>query len=366
MDSLKDIRKSQDMLCDAIIRPPRAEYDISNMGAPKFRLGNKRFERNDFVLTNKRGLQLQCSWYQPTKESRPRKDLPCLVYLHGNAGCRLDAQRLLRLILPYDITLFTFDFSGCGLSEGEFISLGLYEKDDVETVIEYLRHSDSVSRIALWGRSMGAATAIMFGSSDPSIAGMVLDSPFSNLNKVATELVEVNQIKLPKIVISGALKLIKKRIQERAGFDIEKLNPIDSADSCFIPALFVHGKDDNFILPHHSNDIQKKYGGESNLIQVEGDHNSERPSFCIDSITIFLHNTLLVGEDKFDAESYSEPSFGILPDVDLPEAPIAPQISRGAQPDLSYDLSEDALIEQAIALSLADQEGGGSGGSGGK
>ena len=39
---------------------------------------------------------------------------------------------------------------------------------------------------------MGAATALMFGASDPSIAGMVLDSPFSSLSKLANELVEHN------------------------------------------------------------------------------------------------------------------------------------------------------------------------------
>jgi hypothetical protein len=29
-------------------------------------------------------------------------------------------------ILCHDITLFTFDFSGCGNSEGDYISLGYY------------------------------------------------------------------------------------------------------------------------------------------------------------------------------------------------------------------------------------------------
>lgn len=44
---------------------------------------------------------------------------------------------------------------GCGLSEGEYISLGYYEKDDLSVVIKYLRESGKVSTIGLWGRSMG-------------------------------------------------------------------------------------------------------------------------------------------------------------------------------------------------------------------
>lgn len=53
-------------------------------------------------------------------------------------------------------------------------------------VIEYLRSCGLVSRIGLWGRSMGAATSILVAARDPSIAGMVLDSSFSNLTQVST------------------------------------------------------------------------------------------------------------------------------------------------------------------------------------
>ena len=47
--------------------------------------------------------------------------------------------------------MFAFDFSGSGLSDGEYISLGWYEREDVKTVTEFLRNSGTVSTIALWG-----------------------------------------------------------------------------------------------------------------------------------------------------------------------------------------------------------------------
>jgi alpha/beta superfamily hydrolase len=349
-----DLRKNYDLVCDCIIRPPRASYDIIDLGPNQFRIGNQKFQRTDLELVNPRGLKLQCCHYEPAKETRSRQHLPCVVYLHGNAGCRMDGLNLLRLILPYNITLLTFDFSGCGHSEGEFISLGYFEKDDVQTVTEYLRKSDSVSRIALWGRSMGAATAILFGATDPSIAGLVLDSPFSSLHTVAKELVEINQLKIPKLLVSGALKLIRSSIQDRAHFDIKHLKPLKSAPSCFVPALFVHGSEDNFILPHHSKDIQKVYGGESNLIIVDGDHNSDRPSFCMDSITIFLHNTLLTDEDKFNQENYDvDASLPVIPESRYAEQPPVPERHF---PEFLSDIDEDDLIEQAIALSLLEQQ----------
>jgi alpha/beta superfamily hydrolase len=50
-------------------------------------------------------------------------------------------------LLPYNITVFAFDFTGSGLSEGKHVSLGYYEKDDVKEVVKYLRSTGTVSRI---------------------------------------------------------------------------------------------------------------------------------------------------------------------------------------------------------------------------
>jgi alpha/beta superfamily hydrolase len=100
------------------------------------------------------------------------------------------------------ITLFCFDFAGCGRSEGEFISLGWYERDDVQTVVEWLRGSGRVSTIGIWGRSMGAVTGLMHADRDPSIAGLVLDSPFSNLRTLAEELAKNHSVIL-YIYITG-------------------------------------------------------------------------------------------------------------------------------------------------------------------
>ena len=45
-----------------------------------------------------------------------------------------------------------------------------------------------MSTIGLWGRSMGAGTALMHAYRDHSIAGLVLDSAFSDLAIAAKEI----------------------------------------------------------------------------------------------------------------------------------------------------------------------------------
>ena len=90
-----------------------------------------------------------CSHYErddlPSDEARP-----CVVYLHANSGSRLNAKPTIRLMLPFGISVFCFDFSGSGLSSGKFVTLGSREHRDVEIVVKHLRAQHNVSRIALW------------------------------------------------------------------------------------------------------------------------------------------------------------------------------------------------------------------------
>lgn len=42
-------------------------------------------------------------------------------------------------LLKMKISVCLFDFSGSGLSDGEYISLGYYEQDDILAVVKYLK-----------------------------------------------------------------------------------------------------------------------------------------------------------------------------------------------------------------------------------
>lgn len=217
--------------------------------------------------------------------------MPCVIYMHGNSSCRMEALDCIPYILPSNMTLCCLDFPGCGLSDGEYISLGWYERDDIEALIDYLREHRNATTIGLWGRSMGAVTALMHGDRDPSIAGMVLDSPFSDLKTLVIELGQTHT-KIPKFLISTAMGFVRSSIRSRANFDCYALSPINHVGKCFIPALFATGNQDDFIKPHHTDELHKKYAGDKNVIKFEGDHNSTRPSFFMDSVAIFFQTTL--------------------------------------------------------------------------
>lgn len=212
------------ILASFIIRPPRATYSRRELGPRRFHTDTPRpvaVLRTDLQLVNGRGHKLQCSHFTPyddevsqsvaelaaKEEGLPSSPIlssrkgdnyddddddsngapavttfpldgdsgqrvapmPVVVFLHGNGSCRVEAEMLYEHTLPYGMSLFAFDFSGSGRSDGEYISLGVYEKLDVDTVVSYLSSLPYVTSIALWGHSMGAATATMYaGLVDPS------------------------------------------------------------------------------------------------------------------------------------------------------------------------------------------------------
>jgi len=88
------------------------------------------------------------------------------------------------------------------------------------------------------------------------------------------------------------MKLVRNSVKSKAHFDMLDLSPIDHVSNCFIPALFAVAKGDDFIKPHHAQQLFEKYAGDKNIVKFEGDHNSGRPKFFHDSALIFFYTRL--------------------------------------------------------------------------
>jgi alpha/beta superfamily hydrolase len=74
------------------------------------------------------------------------------------------------------------------MSEGEYISLGYFEQEDVLTVVNHLRNNERIEAIGLWGRSMGAVTAILACRRSAELNVIVCDSPFTSLKRICQDL----------------------------------------------------------------------------------------------------------------------------------------------------------------------------------
>ncbi len=74
------------------------------------------------------------------------------------------------------------DCAGSGMSEGEHVSLGYYEKEDLRVMVERLKVQYGLGTFVLWGRSMGAVTALLYAAKYPDdIMAVISDNAFSDL-----------------------------------------------------------------------------------------------------------------------------------------------------------------------------------------
>ncbi len=233
----------------------------------------------------------------------------------------MDALEILPFLLVHDISLFCLDFSGSGLSQGshpiavdlfvlislsgEYISLGYFEQDDVDVVVKHLRTKDFISRVCLWGSSMGAATALMYAGSeraDERVRCLLLDSGFASLLRLAREVVKSQETSMPRWLFKSAasvgLKLVCSSIRKQAGFDPQQNEPVESAARCRVPALLAHALTDQVIPVQHSRDLHAAYASHAKqLVLFAGDHNTLRPAQFFDAAALFLHTHLLTPGD---------------------------------------------------------------------
>merc|ERR1712187_288099 len=219
------------------------------------------------------------------------------VYVHGNSGCRLDALCALPALFAKGISLFTYDAVGCGLSEGEYVSLGWHERDVLDTVIKHIRSFPDCGSVGVWGRSMGAATTLLHAYRDPTLGAVLLDSAFSSLPLLVEELardgsVGLIPLGLPNWLLDAAVSILRGRVQALADFDINDVVPLKYAVQSSVPAFFLHSEGDSFIKLSHSQALFDAYTGQKRMMITQGDHCTKRSDADMEKAADFFWNAL--------------------------------------------------------------------------
>ena len=293
-------------------RPMKDLYSIHDLGPSLMTFDKVHVHRTDFELKSSQNFTLRCSLFQIQGGGGrgggewgggeggggggggegAAAMRGCVLYLHGNAGNRLDVLPLLPFLVEKGLEVCCFDFAGCGLSEGEFISLGMYESKDALIVANHLRNYFKIRDIAIWGRSMGGVTTIRTAAKTNIFFAIVVDSAFMNLRKLAMDFARENK-KIGKLLTSVILAFIKRSIKKRAKFNINDLDQTILVQHSRCPAYFIAGRGDNFVNPKNTEEMHRLYKGEKYLELVPGDHNAKRESEVVARIVSFLRDSLV-------------------------------------------------------------------------
>ena len=179
---------------------------------------------------------------------------PHLIFVHGLNSVRSanESVGLAARLVERGYSVLLFDLRGHGLSEGDQVSGGYYERWDVWGAYDYLvGHRGAVpGKIGILGFSMGGSTAILAAADEPGIRALAADSPFA----VASELVAqeaARKTPFPSWMVPAFMPAVKLMANGIYGIDLGTLTPVKSVTQLDYPVLIIHGtKDDRVALDH--------------------------------------------------------------------------------------------------------------------
>ncbi|OQR98520.1 Amino Acid-Polyamine-Organocation (APC) Family [Achlya hypogyna] len=296
------IQSGYNQMISWLLQPPRKLYALTALGPATFFLGNRAVTRTDFKVVchssaTKEPYSVQCYLWQALAEA------PIVIYMHSNMGSAVNALPIRDKCLEAGFSFAAFDFGGCGLSTGPYVTGGYEERAQLSAVLDTLATmTEGSSRpVFLWGHSLGAATALELlgrGTTHP-ISGLVLDSPYTSLADMIQSCFENAKsqgIYLPGFVLWMTMALARKSISAKAGFALDEVNPLKSSKSCSVPALFFNGSHDLYVSPTTASRFDDVYGGTATRLTFDGDHYGDRPVGVEKSAITFLRDLVKANE----------------------------------------------------------------------
>jgi hypothetical protein len=143
---------------------------------------------------------------------------------------------------------------GCGQNyQEDTVSLGYRESEQVATVVNFLKEKGY--KVILWGRSMGAATALRYGKTSVIVA----DSAFKSFKSLCKQVAKRNApCFMPNCLISCLFPCvyckIRSDVEEKGEYDVDCLDTTESIKSISPGTLvvFLSGDDDVLIDKRNS------------------------------------------------------------------------------------------------------------------
>jgi uncharacterized protein len=165
------------------------------------------------VTTSSAPLPQQHLWHPMGPKNK------MVVLFHGNAGNVSDRLFKAKFLIDagYGVTLA--EYRGFGGNSGTPTERGLYA--DAQSVIETLIHQGvAIENMVLMGESLGTGVAVEMATRFPTIAGLILETPYTSLPDAGAahypwlpvhwlmrdkyeSLKKIGQLTMPKFIIHG-------------------------------------------------------------------------------------------------------------------------------------------------------------------
>lgn len=219
------------------------------IGRPPADLGIKNIELAD-----------RSAWFLPASPSRA-----CVLLLHGVRSNRRSMLKRARFLVHHGYSSLLIDLQAHGESPGDYISYGHLESDDVRHAIAFLQQHKLCAKVAILGRSLGGAAAIL---AQPPLAvdAMIVEASFGSIE----EAISNRLVKRYGALGAWFTPLLAYQIPLRLNIDLQRLDPSEAIKHVTVPILILAGDKDRRTLLHETKRLYKNAAGEKRLWVVRG------------------------------------------------------------------------------------------------
>lgn len=146
---------------------------------------NYDLEFEDVTVTNPDGMKL-AGWFIPSQNGA------VIIMQHGYKSTRDELLNEAEMMHRHGYSVLVTSLRAHDYSEGQLITLGKYEVDDMEAWYQYLLTRGDIDhdRIGILGNSYGGMLSIQYASQNKNIKAVVANSAFSSMTDTVATSVE--------------------------------------------------------------------------------------------------------------------------------------------------------------------------------
>jgi uncharacterized protein len=206
--------------------------------------------------------------------SKPTNDT--VIIVHGIGCDRWESMKYADMYLNMGFNVLVYDARYHGKSGGRDITLGFFEKTDLDNIVKWVRWVNPNAIIGVHGESMGAVTALLQAKLDQSknnVNFYVVDCPYSDLRELLN--MKLSGDLRPHFEAAASFILFYGNIVAliKSNFSLYAVSPINAIDDIKTPIMFIHGSNDTFIPASMSLELYlRKQGPKGIYISPGAEH----------------------------------------------------------------------------------------------
>jgi pimeloyl-ACP methyl ester carboxylesterase len=203
-----------------------------------------------------------------------------ILFLHGKGGASAEWQPDALRALGAGYNVLLPDLRGHRPSEGEFVTYGYLEKDDLAAALEAARERFGLdlSRLGVHACSAGSTVALEFAAGRPSIRALWLESPYADPREMARHYLSITT-RLPRWTlgltsrwaVQRAVTRVRRELHltdPRAG--LGKIDPVRAVSRVTGKICLVHGLADRLVPPRFAARLEAALPADAIVWKVTG------------------------------------------------------------------------------------------------